>query len=312
MFNGSIVALITPFINGHIDETSLRNLVDWHVQEGTNGIVPCGTTGETATLTEDEWTQVVGTVVEQASGRVPVIAGTGTNSTRTTIERTLRAQEIGASGALIVTPYYNRPSQEGLYLHYSSIAEATTIPLVPYNVPGRTGVNLLPETVTRLSTFPNIVAIKESSGSPDQSSQILVGAGDAIDVLSGDDSLTLPIMSLGGVGVISVLANILPGPVARMTREFLDGNELTARQIHSEVFELTRALFLETNPVPVKTAAAWLGLCSDEVRLPLSPMSAANRASLITELERSPYIGRLAPVSGVAAADTPMTAEGSA
>jgi 4-hydroxy-tetrahydrodipicolinate synthase len=292
MFSGSLVALITPFSNGNVDVQTLRSIVEWQIAEGIDGIVPCGTTGECATLSDDEWALVVRTVIEQVNGRVPVIAGTGTNSTVTTIARTRHARELGASGAMLVTPYYNKPSQDGLFRHYSAVAEAVDLPLVPYNVPSRTGVNLLPETAIRLAQIPNIVAIKEASGSPDQSSQIIVGAGEHIDILCGDDSLTVPILSLGGVGVVSVLANIVPGPVSRMVREFRSGNQRAAQLIHCELFDLARAMFIETNPVPVKTAAHLLGLCSDEVRLPLSPMSDHNRNRLISELEVSPWTTR--------------------
>jgi 4-hydroxy-tetrahydrodipicolinate synthase len=299
MFTGSLVALITPFRDDAIDEAALRNLVEWQIREGTNGIVPCGTTGEAATMTDEEWEFVVATVVEQAAGRVPVIPGTGTNNTRSTIERTRRAQDLGATAALIATPYYNKPSPEGIYRHYAAIADAVDLPLVPYNVPGRTGTNMTPETVIRLTRIPGVVAIKESSGDVDQSSEIIAGADRPINVLSGDDSLTLPIMSVGGVGVISVLANIAPGPVARMTHEFLNGYTRSAQQLHRELFPLARAMFVETNPVPVKAAAAWLGLCSDEVRLPLAPLTSSNRERVIEALRRSPHTSPLAAATAL-------------
>jgi 4-hydroxy-tetrahydrodipicolinate synthase len=293
MFTGSLVALITPFRNGNIDEDALRHLVEWQIQEGTSGIVPCGTTGEAATMSGEEWEFVVATVVDQTAGRIPVIPGTGTNSTVTTIERTRRAQELGATGALVVTPYYNKPSPDGIFQHYSAISDAVDLPLIAYNVPGRTGCNMSPATVARIARIPNVVAIKESSGDVDQSSEIIVSVDRPINVLSGEDSLTLPIMSVGGVGVISVLANITPGPVARMTHEFLNGYARSAQQLHRELFPLARAMFIETNPVPVKAAAAWMGLCSEEVRLPLAPLTDASREQLIAALSNSPHTSQM-------------------
>jgi 4-hydroxy-tetrahydrodipicolinate synthase len=244
--------------------------------------VPCGTTGETPALTTHEWETVVSTVVETAHRRVPVIAGTGSNGTVSTIERTRRAQELGADAALVVTPYYNKPTQEGLYQHFAAIANATEIPLVLYNVPGRTSVNMLPETVLRLVTIPGIAAIKEASGSLDQSSQILSDAPESFAVLSGDDSLTLPIMSVGGTGVVSVVSNIAPEAVVALTEAALAGDFATARTIHHSLFDLCRAMFCETNPVPVKAAAALLGLCTPEVRLPLAPLSESGQRRVET------------------------------
>ncbi len=272
-FNGCYTALITPFRNGELDTPALRTLVERQILGGVAGLVPCGTTGETPALTTREWETVVTTVVETAQRRVPVIAGTGSNGTASTIERTRRAQDLGANGALVVTPYYNKPTQEGLFQHFAAIANATEIPLVLYNVPGRTSVNMLPETVLRLTTVPGIAAIKEASGSLDQSSQILGEAPEGFAVLSGDDSLTLPIMGIGGTGVVSVVSNIVPEAVTALTEAALAGDYATARIIHHALFDLCRAMFCETNPVPVKAAAALLGLCTPEVRLPLAPLS---------------------------------------
>ncbi len=289
-YKGSFVAMITPFRNGEIDEPKVRELVDFLIAGGTNGLVPVGTTGEAATMTEEEQFRVVEIVVDQARGRVPVVAGSGTNDTAKTIKYTKHAKALGADGALIVTPYYNKPTPEGVYQHFRAIAEAVDLPLVLYNVPSRTGSNVLPETVVRIAReIPSVVAVKEASGSIDQSSQIVIGAGPDFDVLSGDDSLTLPIMSVGGKGVISVLGNIAPKPVAEMCAAFLGGDAKRAQEIHARTFNLVKALFLETNPIPVKTAAAMLGLCSDELRLPLWAMGEANKKKLAAALAECPY-----------------------
>jgi 4-hydroxy-tetrahydrodipicolinate synthase len=290
-FRGSLVALITPFRNGEVDEKSLRALVDLQIEGGTRGLVPCGTTGETPTLSDDEQTRVIEVVVDQARGRVPVMAGTGSNDTRKTIKYTKHAKELGADAALVVTPYYNKPTPEGVYLHFKAIAEAVDLPMVLYNIPGRTGSAVPNETIIRIAKeIPSVVGVKEATGSIDNASQIVVGAGPEFDVLSGDDSLTLPIMSVGGKGVISVLANIAPKPVAEMTDAFLAGDARRAQQIHAAVFNLCRALFIETNPIPVKTAAGMLGLCSDEVRLPLCAMSEGNRKKLAEALAACSYV----------------------
>jgi 4-hydroxy-tetrahydrodipicolinate synthase len=289
-FAGSYVALITPFRNGEIDEARLRELVDFQIEGGTSGLVPCGTTGEAATMSDDEVNRVIEVVVDQARGRVPVIAGTGSNDTRKTIKYTKHAKELGADAALIVTPYYNKPTPEGIYQHFKAIGQACDLPSVLYNIPGRTGSNVPPETIVRIAReIPTVVGVKEASGSIDQASQIVIGAGPSFDVLSGDDSLTLPIMSVGGKGVISVLANIAPRPVAEMTAAFLKGDPRRAQEIHARVFNLCRALFIETNPIPVKAAAGMLGLCSDEVRLPLWAIGEANRQKLAAALEECPY-----------------------
>ncbi|HEX2770271.1 MAG TPA: 4-hydroxy-tetrahydrodipicolinate synthase [Geobacteraceae bacterium] len=280
MFTGSIVAIVTPFRNDAIDEEKLRELVEFQIASGTDGIVPCGTTGEASTLDYAEHDRVIEIVVEQVKGRVPVIAGTGSNSTTEAIELTEHAKKIGADGALLVTPYYNKPSQEGLYRHYRAIAEAVALPQVLYNVPGRTGVNLLPETVARLAEISNIVAIKEATGSLQQASEVLALCGDKLNLLSGDDFITFPMMACGAKGVISVVANIMPKEVAALVDAFFAGKMEEARQLHLKLLKISNAMFIETNPVPVKTAVALMGKASDEVRLPLAPMSDANRAKL--------------------------------
>lgn len=292
MFAGSFVALITPFKDGTVDVDKLRGLVEFQIKNGTDGLVPCGTTGESVTMEEEEDQLVVRTVIEVAAKRVPVIAGTGSNDTASAIEYTKAAQRLGADGALLVTPYYNKPTQEGLYRHYEAVAAQTDIPLVLYNVPGRTGVNLLPETVARLARLDNVVAIKEASGSMDQVSAIIQSCGPDFDVLSGDDSLTLPILALGGRGVISVVANIAPAPLAQMVAAFLAGDVQRARELHYRLFDLCRAMFIETNPIPVKTAAGLLGMCSPEMRLPLCAMADGN----VTKLREALAAFGLSPV----------------
>lgn len=282
--NGCYTALITPFRDGRIDEPALEALVERQIAGGVSGLVPCGTTGEAPALTATEWDRVVGIVVAAAHGRVPVLAGTGSNNTATVIERTARARSFGADGALVVTPYYNRPTQEGLYRHFAAIAEAVDLPLVLYNVPGRTGVNLLPETVVRLAELPGIVGIKEASGVMDQASQIVREAPAEFVVLSGDDSLTLPMMGIGGRGIISVVSNIVPEAVAALTAAAAAGDFAAARAMHLALFDLCRAMFVETNPVPVKAAAALLGYCSPEVRLPLAPLSESAHRRVETAL----------------------------
>jgi 4-hydroxy-tetrahydrodipicolinate synthase len=280
MFTGSIVAIVTPFKNGAVDEESLRELVEFQIANGTDGIVPCGTTGEASTLDYEEHFRVIEIVVNQVDKRVPVMAGTGSNSTKEAIELTEQAKKIGADGALLVTPYYVKPTQEGLYRHYKAVAEAVALPQVLYNVPGRTSVNLLPETVARLADIPNIVAIKEATGSLQQASEILALCGDKLDLLSGDDFITFPMMACGGKGVISVLANIMPREVAALIDAFNAGRMEEARKLHLKLLRISNAMFMETNPVPVKTAVAMMGKASDEVRLPLAPLSEANRSRL--------------------------------
>jgi 4-hydroxy-tetrahydrodipicolinate synthase len=275
--SGCYTALITPFRGGRVDEPALGALVERQIAGGISGLVPCGTTGEAPALSALEWDRVVSLVIEAADRRVPVFAGTGSNDTATAIERTRRAAMLGADGALVVTPYYNRPTQEGLYRHFAAIAEAVDLPIVLYNVPGRTGVNLLPETAVRLATIPGVVGIKEASGSLDQVSQIVREAHSDFVVLSGDDSLTLPMIGVGATGVISVVSNIVPEAVASLTSACLTGNFGSGRALHLALFDLCRAMFVETNPVPVKAAAALLGYCTPDVRLPLAPLSEASQ-----------------------------------
>lgn len=282
MFQGSFVAIVTPFKNNEIDEAALRKLVNFHIEQGTNGIVPCGTTGESPTLSYDEHNRVVDIVIDEVNGRVPVIAGTGSNSTAETIMLTQHAKDAGADGALVITPYYNKPTQDGLYAHFKKVAESVDIPIVVYNVPGRTGVSISPETLARLSTINTIVAVKEASGSLDQVSQILAKSG--LTVLSGDDSLTLPMIAVGGRGVISVAANIVPARMAKLVATALDGDYELARKIHYELYPLFKAMFVETNPIPVKAAVAALQMIGPELRLPLTPLGDANRYTLLKVL----------------------------
>jgi 4-hydroxy-tetrahydrodipicolinate synthase len=281
MFKGSIVAIVTPFKSDAVDEEKLRELVEFQISSGTDAIVPCGTTGEASTLDDAEHDRVIEIVIQQVGKRVPVIAGTGSNSTAEAIEMSLRAEMLGADGVLLVTPYYNRPTQEGLYRHYTAIADAVAIPQILYNVPCRTGVNLLPETVARLAEHANIVAIKEASGSLQQASEILNLAGDKIDLLCGDDFITFPMMVCGAKGVISVTANIMPSEIAALVDAFRTGNLEKARRFHLNMLKINSAMFVESNPAPVKTALGLMGKCSDEVRPPLCPMSDANKAKLI-------------------------------
>lgn len=241
-------------------------------------------------MSEEEQFRVIEVVIDQARGRVPIIAGTGTNDTAKTIKYTKHAKDLGANAALIVSPYYNKPTPEGLFQHYRAITDACDLPVVLYNVPGRTASNMAPEVIIRLSRIRSIVAVKEASGSIDQTSQIVNETATDFSVLSGDDSLTLPIMSVGGKGVISVVANIAPRPMAEMTAAFLNGDAARAREIHLRIFDLCRAMFLDNNPIAVKTAAGMLGLCSDEVRLPLVAMSEANRKRLAEAIAASPYV----------------------
>lgn len=271
MFAGLTVALVTPFRNGEVDEAALRKLVDAQVAAGTECVSPCGTTGESPTLSHDEHERVIGIVCEQAAGRVKVMAGTGSNSTTEAIRLTRRAKQAGADGALMVAPYYNKPMQEGFFAHYAKVAEAVDIPIVLYNIPGRTAKNIEPETICKLAEIPTIVAVKESTGSMDQASQILSGSN--LTVLSGDDSLTLPLMSLGGSGVVSVVGNIVPQDVRAMTAAWRSGNIAEAQRWHHKLFPLCRdMLSLATNPIPLKAAMQMLGRDTGEVRLPLTPL----------------------------------------
>ncbi len=284
-FEGSMVAMVTPFRDGRVDEAKIGELVEFHVKNGTDAIIPCGTTGESPTLSHDEHMRVVEVTIKAAAGRVPVIAGTGSNSTAEAIELTAHAKKARADGVLMVCPYYNKPTQSGLVAHYKAVAEAVDIPIILYNIPGRTGVNMLPETVATLADVPNIVAMKEASGSLEQMTELISLCGDRLTIVSGDDTLTLPLMAVGGKGVISVIANILPKETAEMTRAALNGDWKRARELHLRIFPLCKAMFYETNPVSVKTAMQLLGRLNGELRLPLAPMSEANRDKLAKALK---------------------------
>ena len=280
-FQGSLVAMVTPFRDGKVDEATLGKLVEFHVKSGTDGLVPCGTTGESPTLTHAEHKRVIEIVIEAAAGRIPVVAGTGSNSTAEAIDMTVHAAKAGADGALLVSPYYNKPTQQGLYEHFRAIAEAAPgLPLILYNIQGRTAVNIETDTVARLAEIPNIVGVKEASGSLDQMTAVILACGPDFSVVSGDDSLTLPLMAVGGRGVISVVANFLAKEVAEMTHAALEGDWKRARELHWKLFPICRGMFIETNPIPVKEAMAMLGMIRAEWRLPMCPMSDANRDRL--------------------------------
>ncbi|MEA1939361.1 MAG: 4-hydroxy-tetrahydrodipicolinate synthase [Candidatus Caldatribacteriota bacterium] len=286
MLKGSLVAMITPFTKGgEVDKKGIKELVEFHIKNGTDGIVPCGTTGESPTLSYEEHKRVVEITINAVAGRIPVIAGTGSNSTWETLDLTSHAKEAGADGALIVVPYYNKPTQKGLYLHYKEIAEKIDIPIIVYNVPSRTGVNLLPQTLAKLAELKNIVAVKEASGNLEQMTQIVELCGDKITLLSGDDKLLLPVLSIGGKGVISVVANIIPADVANMVRQFEQGNYQTAQELFiSKIYPLSSAMFYETNPIPVKTSVKLMGLPAGDLRLPLAPINDDNLAKLKSDL----------------------------
>jgi len=278
MFKGSFVALVTPFQDGKVDIARLERLVEFHVESGTHGVVPCGTTGESATLTHEEHERVIETVTRTAEGRIVVLAGTGSNSTAEAVRMTKFAKDVGADGALVITPYYNKPTQEGLFRHFETIAVECDMPVVLYNVPSRTAIDLLPETVARLAEISNIVGIKEATGSIDRTVEILRSCD--IEVLSGDDSLTLALMAVGASGVISVAANVVPRLIVDLVDFAAAGDIEAAKDLHFRLYPLFRALFVETNPIPVKAAAAHLGLCGPEIRLPLIEASSSTRAAL--------------------------------
>lgn len=280
LFLGSMVALITPFKNGKVDEMALRALVDWHIQSGTQSLVPCGTTGESPTLNDEEQERVIQIVVEQSAKRVPVLGGAGSNCTEKAIKLTKQAKKAGAQGALHVTPYYNKPTQEGLYQHFKAVASAVDLPIVLYNVPARTSVNLEPSTVIRLSQIDNIVGIKEASGKLENVDQIVKETDSRFAVFSGDDPLNAQIYALGGKGTISVTANIVPNRVAKVWNYFSAGQRKEAMLEQENLQPLNKILFIETNPIPVKTALAWMGKCEEEFRLPLCAMGEGNKAKL--------------------------------
>jgi 4-hydroxy-tetrahydrodipicolinate synthase len=280
MFKGAIVAIVTPFKNGRVDEEKLRELIEFQIENGTDGIVPCGTTGESPTLSHEEHDRVIEITVDAVKRRVPVIAGTGSNSTAEALRLTEHAREVGADGALMVCPYYNRPTQEGLYQHYKTVAEKVKIPIIVYNIPGRTGVNLLPETMARLAKVPGIVGTKEASGSLKQMHEVIQLCGPDFAVLSGDDFFTYPLLCLGGHGIISVVSNIVPGDMAALVDAFAAGDLQKAKNLHYRMAPLVDSLFIETNPTPVKAALAMMGKIEYEVRLPLARLSEANYEKL--------------------------------
>lgn len=286
-FAGTLTALITPFRDGVIDVAALERIVDDQIAQGSNGLVPCGSTGESATLSHDEHVEVVKVVVGRARGRVPVIAGTGSNSTAEAIRLTQAAKAAGADAALLISPYYNKPTQEGIYRHYRAIAEATAFPLIVYNIPGRTSSKIEATTLARLAELEHIVGLKEATGSLDECMEVIRRCGDTLPVYAGDDALTLPIIAVGGVGVISVIGNCAPQAWAGAVSAALAGDWPEARRRHYALLPLLRVLFLETNPIPVKAAMAMLGFCADELRLPLLPMSEGPRAQLHAALQEA-------------------------
>ena len=280
MFSGALTAIVTPFRDGRVDENALKGLIRFGIDNGISGFVPCGSTGESPTLSHEEHNRVVEITVKEVAGQVKVIAGTGSNSTEEAISLTRHAKTVGADGALLVSPYYNKPTQEGLYQHFKTIAEAVDIPIVLYNIQGRTGVNIENSTVQKLSLVPNIVGVKEASGSILQMSEVIRLCGPNFDVLSGDDQMTFPLMALGGKGVISVVTNIVPDKMSAMVAAMLNGDIEKARSMHFEVYELCQAMFFETNPIPIKAALALMGKIAPEYRLPLCPLSDDNMAKL--------------------------------
>ena len=281
LFSGAMTALVTPFKNNTVDEETYRAFIERQITEGIHGLVPCGTTGESATLSHEEHERVIEICIDQAKGRVPVLAGAGSNNTSEAIRLALFAKKAGADGALLITPYYNKPTQEGLYLHFKAIAETVDLPLVLYNVPGRTGCNMLPPVLSRLARdFSNIVGVKEATGDMVQGSETLEACPESFSVLSGDDLTALPLMALGGRGVISVTSNLVPGRVAAMCNAFAEGDPAGAARLHHELFPLHQAMFMESNPIPAKTALALMGRMESEMRLPLCPMSESGKANV--------------------------------
>lgn len=290
-FRGAFTALLTPFKDGKVDEEAFRRLIEQQIEQGIHGLVPCGTTGESATLSHAEHEAVIRICVEQAGGRVPVVAGAGSNNTSEAIALTRFAKSVGADGVLHITPYYNKPTQEGLYRHFKAIAEAVSIPVILYNVPGRTSCNMLPETVARLAReCPDIIGIKEATSDMAQGAKVIELCPEGFRVFSGDDLTAFPLFALGGCGVISVTANITPGDVAAMWNAWTAGNVEEARRLHYRLLPLHRAMFMETNPIPVKTAAAMLGLMPLELRLPLTEMAPANKEKLADILKAGGYL----------------------
>ena len=287
-FSGSYTALATPFKrDGTLDEAALRRLVRLQVAGRSAGLVPCGSTGEAATLTHEEYRRVIELTLEESRGDVPVIAGVAANATWKAAELAREAETLGADAILLLAPYYNKPTQEGLYRHFCAVAGETRLPVIAYNIPGRTAVNIQPKTLARIAkSAPNVVAVKEAAGSLDQVSEIATLLPPPFAILSGDDSLTLPMLSAGAVGVVSVVANIAPRQTAELCRRFLKGDKDGARRLHLKLFPLVKALFIETNPIPVKAALEMMGLCRGEPRLPLTPLEAKNKAPLRSALKQ--------------------------
>jgi 4-hydroxy-tetrahydrodipicolinate synthase len=286
MLSGAFTAIVTPFKGGRVDETGFRKLIRFGIDGGISGLVPCGTTGESPTLSHDEHNRVVEICVKEVAGQVKVIAGTGSNSTQEAMELTRHAPRVGADAALSVSPYYNKPTQEGLFRHFKAVAESVDIPIVLYNIQGRTAVNIENSTMERLSRIPNIVGVKEASGSILQMSEVIRLCGPEFDVLSGDDQMTFPLMALGGKGVISVVTNIVPDRMSSLVKSMLEGDIETARKKHFDVYELCQAMFIETSPIPVKAALGMMGKIEAEYRLPLCPPSSANIEKLKAILDR--------------------------
>lgn len=286
MFKGVITAIVTPFKNGKVDEKKFRELIEFQIKNGVSGIVPCGTTGESATLSFQEHERVIEVAIEQAAKRIQVIAGTGSNSTEEAIMLTQHAAKSGADASLQVSPYYNRPTQRGLYEHFMAIAKQANIPIMLYNIASRTGVNIEPETIARLACdCKNIIAVKEASGNLDQMSRIRKLCPKNFNLLSGDDSLTLPVLSIGGTGIVSVVSNIVPKDVVALVNEFEKGSLKKTQEIHYKLLPLIKAIFIETNPIPVKTAMGLLGMCDPELRLPMCAMAPDNLEKLKKALE---------------------------
>jgi len=287
MFSGSMVAIVTPFKdNGaKVDEKRLKELVVFHIKNGTSAIVPCGTTGESATLSIKEHEEVIDIVIDTAKGKLPVIAGTGSNSTAEAIELTTHAKRAGANAVLLITPYYNKPSQEGICQHFKAISDAVDIPIIAYNIASRTGTNITPQTMARLSGIKNVIGVKEASGNINQMSEIRRLCGEGFGLISGDDSLTLPIMAIGGSGVISVVANIVPKDVSDMVKAFNEGEIDKARNIHYKLLPLVKAMFIETNPIPVKAAMGMMGMITPTLRLPMCAISDEGKKRLKTALK---------------------------
>ncbi|MEI7641034.1 MAG: 4-hydroxy-tetrahydrodipicolinate synthase [bacterium] len=280
MFSGSYVAIVTPFKNGKIDEEAFKKLIDMQAEAGTDGIVPCGTTGESPTLTPEEHEHVVAMTVRLVNKRMKVIAGTGSNSTSEAIAYTQAAEKAGADAALVVNPYYNKPTQKGLYAHFKAVAEAVKFPIIVYNILGRTAINVATSTLVELAKIPNIKGVKEASGDMSQMIEVINQCGDDFDVLSGDDALTLPLLAVGGKGIISVVANIIPKDVKAMLNAFDKGDLKIAREMNKKMFPLIKAMFIETNPIPVKAAMVMLGMIADELRLPMTSLEEANKVKL--------------------------------